>query len=214
LDSFHLAYAFNDNQKVRHMMKRFASHAGIAIGPILMVIALIAVIVGAMSMGSGDIGGAMNADRVTADLRGQIDMIRTKVGECVFLTRRETNPQFAYPADSTLSTPALVKDLECPRDPAGQRNLWGGARPANLPAPPIGFDDWVYVNHGDPASINPGGTCIYIQPTTAQASNSRIREGIQKALMRFATSEYEYDPNSVNQRIVVWIRRPQTGTAC
>lgn len=193
---------------------RYIAHRGIAIGPILMVIALVAVIIGAMSLGSGDTAGAMSADKVTADLRGQTDMIRAKISECIFLTRRDTTPQFMYPSDSALGTPVLVKDLTCPRDPTGGQHLWSGIRPATLPAPPTGFDDWIYVNHGDPALIAPGGTCISIQPSAGQASSPRIREGIQKALLRLAPSEYTYDPNSSDQRIIIWIRKPQTGSTC
>lgn len=266
-----------------------SAQRGIAIGPILMIIALLAVIMGAFSMGSSDFGGAMRADQASATLRSQVDQIRSKIQECVFITRvkapvalqadpvtglmpidtrSDVQKGYQYPTASTITdwaastnysagnivrsgsryyaaassgtsgstapthtagtvsdggvnweyigTTALqtVKNLECPRDPAGRRNLWSGMRPATLPSPPAGFMEWVYIDNGDPAVVNPGGTCIRIQPLAATASDARIREAITKALQGLAPTEYTYNPASLDQQIIIWLRRPQTGTAC
>lgn len=266
-----------------------APQRGIAIGPILMIVALVAIIVAAFSQGSGDISGAMRADQMTAELRAQADQIRAKIQECVFITRTratvalqadpvtglmpadtrtDLQKGYEYPTVGTvtawasganysagnivvqagryyaavtsgaagstapthtsgsvsdgnimwdyLGTTALqpVRFVECPRDPAGRRNLWSGQRPATLPAPPRGFTEWVYVDHGDPMAVNPGGTCIRIQPLPETASDMRVREAISKMVQRFAPSEVTYNPASTDQRIIIWLRRPQTGTAC
>lgn len=270
-------------------MQRVVQQRGIAIGPILMIVALIAVIVGAFSMGSSDVGGAMRADQMTAELRSQGDQIRAKIQECVFITRRAApvalvaNPVtgilpvdartdlqkgYEYPTVGAVDTWATgrnynagiivrngaryysaiesgtsggsapthtsgtasdggitwddmgttamqpVRNIDCPRDPVGQRNLWSGMRPSNLPAPPRGFSEWVFIDHGDPVSVSPGGTCIAIQPLTSTAADARVREAIAKSVSRFAPGEVTYDSNSANQRIIIWIRRPQTGDAC
>lgn len=270
-------------------MARIAQQHGIAIGPILMIIALIAVIIGAFSTGSSDIGGAMRADQMSATLRSEADQIRAKIQECVFITRvkapvalqadpvtgimpidtrSDLQKGYQYPTTGTIEdwaaginytpgnivrsgaryytasgggtsgstapthttgivsdggvsweyigTTALqtVRNLECPRDPVGKRNLWNGMRPATLPAAPSGFSEWVYVDHGDPALVNPGGTCIRIQPLAVNASDPRVKEAISKALQGLAPSEYTYNPGSVDQQIIIWLRRPQTGTTC
>jgi hypothetical protein len=109
-----------------------------------------------------------------------------------------------------------VRELDCPRDSAGLRNLWSGRRPANLPAPPAQFDEWKYINHGNPDDgASPGGICIYIQPSnTTTAAQGRVREGISKSVARLSSAEYTYDANSANQRIIIWIKRPASGTTC
>ncbi|MGE3770904.1 MAG: hypothetical protein AB7G06_08155 [Bdellovibrionales bacterium] len=312
------------------MVSRFRRHSGIAIGPILMVLALIAVIMTALSIGTGDLSGAISQDRISNDLRAQIDMVKAKIGECVYMTRRDpphawarglyfssgnqaiydgniytadssgtagtSDPltsippthtsgsesdgniswtyvepfeQLAYPPDDgmvgewetstayglgdivvngsntyraatagtsgstapvhtsgTVSDGAVdweymsdmpgtpVADLKCPRDPSGQQNLWTGVRPANLPAPPNGFTEWMYRDHGNPELVSPGGTCIYIQPRTNQAADPALRRGITTAIDRLSSTEYTYDPGSTNQRLIIWIRRPATGTDC
>lgn len=262
---------------------------GIAIGPILMIIALVAVIMGAMAVGSGDIGGAMSADTASAELRGQIDMVRAKIQECVFITRQrapvalqadpvtglmpadtrtDLQKGYQYPSSGTLqdwaagitvsagttvrnggryyaavsggvtggsspthtsgmvtdggvmwdyldNTPIqTVRGLECPRDPAGRRNLWTGMRPANLPSAPRGFSEWVYIDHGDPADTDPGGTCIRIRPLPSAAADARIREAIAKAIKWLSPGEAEYNAGSADQTIIIWLRRPRTGNAC
>jgi hypothetical protein len=119
-----------------------------------------------------------------------------------------------YPKDDDLDVEVAVRDMECPRDPAGRRNLWSGERPANLPQTPTGFEDWVYINHGDPTVVSPGGTCIAIQPQASAVNDAGLRSGIALALSRFATTEYTYDPNDPDQRIIFWLRRPASGTVC
>ena len=187
---------------------------GIAIAPILMVIALLAVIVAALSAGSNSFGGAaITQDRTVAELRGQIDLIRTKVDECVMLTRQPAAPQFLYPGYDALNTPVAVKSLNCPRDPAGRQNLWVGARPASYPPVTKGFTPWTYVNHGDTDFVSPGGICIRTQPVdAAHADDAVIRSSLKLVMKNFSSAEYTFD--EATQALIIWIKRPLTGTAC
>lgn len=196
-------------------------HAGIALAPILMIIALLAVITGAFAMGSNMFGAnAINTDRIILEVRGQSDMIRAKIEECVMVTRRAAQsgePQFLFPGDDTRGTPIDVVNLDCPRDPTGQQNLWAGARPATLPAPPRGFNPWVYVNHGDPddpAVEGEGGICITIKPNANLAGSPVTRDAIKKALSRYSRGEVEYRADDPAQRIIFWLRHPRNGNTC
>lgn len=197
------------------MIRLLKPQRGIAIAPILMIIALLAVIVGAFSRGADMLGGAaINSDRIVYDLRGQIDMIRAKVEECVMVTRQQGMPQFLFPGFDQLDMPIRVMDLECPRDSTGQRNLWQGARPAALPSEPRGFQPWLYINHGDPEEVSPGGICIMIKPTPESAAQDMYRDAIRKALRRYSNTEVKYDYNDPEQRIIIWLRRPVIGDVC
>lgn len=197
-------------------MTKLNAQPGIALAPLLMVIALIAVLVGALGAGANMFGAnALNSDRITFELRGQIDQIRAKLDECIMLTRQQAVPQFLYPGFDQLDTALNVADLNCPRDAAGMQNLWQGARPSGLPAHPQNFTDWTYINHGDPDFVSPGGICISIRPVDATtAGNDAVKAAIQAVLKRYSPDEYTYDPNSANQRLIIWIRRPLTGTTC
>ena len=195
-------------------MTRLPVTAGIAIAPILMAIALLGVIIAAFSMGSNSLGGAaIQQDRTVSELRGQIDLIRAKIDECVMLTRQVANPQFLYPGYNTLDTPILVKDLNCPRDPTGRQNLWNGARPAAYPTVTKSFLPWTYVNHGDTDSVSPGGICIRTKPIdAAHASDEIIKSSLQLIIKNFSTAEYTFD--ATTQQLIIWIKRPLTGTIC
>ena len=188
--------------------------SGIAIAPILMVIALLGVIVAAFSMGGNSLGGAaITEDRTVAELRGQIDLIRTKIDECVMLTRQAAQPQFLYPGFDRLDTAILVKDLTCPRDPAGRQNLWNGARPAAYPPVTKSFMPWIYVNHGDTDTVSPGGICIKTQPVDAARANDQIIQASLRLIIRnFSTAEYTFD--AATQSLIIWIKRPLSGTTC
>ena len=194
--------------------------AGIAVAPILFVIAIIGVIIAALSAGGNSLGGAaIREDRVIADLGGQIDLIRAKIDECVMLTRQQptyANPnpvQYTYPGNTQLDTPIAVSALNCPGDPAGRQNLWTGARPSALPAPPSGFAAWQYVNHGNPDDgVSPGGICIRIQALAAQAGDTMLQAAVAAVLKRYSAGEYTF--TNTGQPLVFWIKRPVSGTAC
>ena len=194
------------------MRRALPAQAGIAIAPILFVIAIIGVIIAALSAGGNSLGGsAIREDKIIADIRGQIDLIRSKVDECVMLTRQSSAPQFLYPAYDNLNNAVAVSALTCPREAA---SLWTGKHPASLPPVPNGFAPWQYMNHGNPDDgISPGGICISIVPLDAtRASDPMLQAAMKSILKRFDASEYTFD--STTQRLILWIKRPVSGTTC
>jgi hypothetical protein len=201
---------------------RIAPTAGIAIGPILFILAILGAIASMISMSSGGMGMATGIDRTKMELSSQIQLVQTKIDECALLNRRSYNEyrrDHAYdkdapdfdPAAETLYPPAdapegiLVRNYICPatRDHA-ETPLWaGGVRQAFLPPPPTGFGDWRFVNNGE------SGRCFFIQPESSKAAGSKtIREGIAAALKKMPKTAYSYDPASPTQRIVIWVTRP------
>ena len=63
--------------------RRFPSaESGIVIGPILFVLALLAILAVVMSSNMGNYGSASITDRVGADIVSQANLIRTKIYEC------------------------------------------------------------------------------------------------------------------------------------
>ena len=199
---------------------RLRPTAGIALGPILFVLAILALIAGVMSAGSGGFSVAGVADRVSADVSTQANLIRAKISECS--TMYGTNNNYdGFPRDSTGGSPGiLVSAVECAGDPTGLQNLWSGNRATTLPPPTTGFGSWYYVNT-NPNSLATGlsgtatgGRCIYIQPNSASGG---ISAGLVNAQKKFThstandgVSEVNFDPASTHLRFVVWISTPPT----
>ncbi len=183
----------------RHQGNANKRQSGIAIGPILFVLALIGVVAAFMGRSSGGItSGTITADRLAPDIRSQANLIRQKIVECQMM-------RGSYPTHT--STGTLVSALTCPGDPAGQDNLWTGIRPVTMPPVPTGFNEWFYVNGGAT-----GGRCIRIEPTVAAAADPGVRQGIGLAMRNFSALESIYNANSTLQRIIIWVT-PPSGTA-
>jgi hypothetical protein len=178
---------------------RFSSQAGIAIGPILFVIALMAVIGIAMSSSNNFTTSTITPDRVSADIKSQANLIRNKILECYTNGYDRGDLPDKYPASTGNGT--LVEVLECPSYNSGSQNLWSGQSPASLPPPPAGFHKWYYVNAGVS-----GGRCIRIEPTST--SDLGLKNGLVQASTSFSTMELLYDTNSTTQRFILWITRP------
>ena len=195
---------------------RLSGNAGIAIGPILFVIALLAVLGMVMASGFGSFGASSVTDRINADIVSQANLIRTKINECNL--KYGTNSNYdGYPSSDT-STGTLVSALDCTGDSAGLQNLWNGARATMLPQPTAGFAPWHYINTNGTGlgGTATGGRCIWTYPTTSNPANSAgIVEGLKKAASKFtsataysSSAEVIYDPASVSQKFVVWITMP------
>jgi hypothetical protein len=201
--------------------QRFSSSAGIAIGPILFVIALLAVLAMVMASGNGDYQVANSADRITADIVTQANMIRNTISQCNLQYMLEastttiSNASFVPTTDPYPVTPAsgLVADLVC--SPTTGLSLWNDK---TLPPPTSGFGPWNYIDAG-----NSNGRCIWTSPTSSNpASNGGITSGLVRAAAKFNTSttytsaaEALYDPSGVNnpnQKFIVWITLPTSGT--
>jgi len=200
---------------------RFSSAAGIALGPILFMLAVLGIIAVVISAGSSGFNTAGVADRVTADMVSQTNLILAKINECNLMYG--TNANFdGYPQDTTGGSPGvLVSSLNCSGDPSSPinlQNLWTGNRVTTLPPSTAGFGSWYYVNTNTTGlgGTATGGRCIYIQPT---ASGSGVIQGLSNAANKFThatsndgSSQVNYNPASTHQRFVVWVTLP-TGTA-
>ncbi|MBV8061194.1 MAG: hypothetical protein JO126_01135 [Alphaproteobacteria bacterium] len=199
---------------------RAPRETGIAIGPILFVLAILGILAAVLSIGSSDFSIASVADRLQADIPAQANLIRAKIMECNL--KYGTNSNYdGYPSsDATNGT--LVSALTCTGDTAGLQGLWTGARPAYLPPPSTGMGQWYYINtnatgQGGTAT---GGRCIWFVPTISNPVNNKgVVTGLTKAAARFTNavsndgaSEVNYNPAGTTQRFVMWITLP-TGTA-
>ncbi len=201
-------------------MGRFHASAGIAIGPILFVIALLGILASVIAAGTGDFGVAGVSDRVYNDIYSQANLIRTKISECNLKWGTSNGNGDGWPATTNTSTGAPVCSLECSGDPstatsgtdcAGnsvtRQNLWSGIRAALLPPPTSGFNQWYYVND----AANGGGRCIWTRPNVSNPS-SGVVAGLTKAATKFSSQEVVYNPSGTTQNFVIWIS-PPTGSA-
>ncbi|HEU0118381.1 MAG TPA: hypothetical protein VFR09_07080 [Alphaproteobacteria bacterium] len=198
---------------------RFSAQSGIAIGPILFVIALLALLAAVMAAGFGDFGVASVTDRISADMQSQASLIRAKINECEIKYGTNNNYDGYPPSDTSVGT--AVSALNCEGDPAGSQNLWNGLRPAVYPQPTGGMNQWYYINTNGSGmgGTATGGRCIWTTPSVSNASsNAGVVAGLSKAASKFthgttyaSSSEVVYDPASSSQKFVLWITLP-TGT--
>ncbi len=180
---------------------RLTRDSGIAIGPILFVLALLGIIAAYMASDSSNMGGAAREDTITAVLTSQANLIRSKFAECQMI-------RGAYPIGDESGT--LVSAVTCPGDPVGQDNLWTGARPNQLAPPPQGFNSWTYYDYG----ATGGGRCVRITP--ASPADPSVRNGIRRAAAKFTSQEGAYDANGSVQSLIIWITYPSSspGVSC
>ena len=210
-------------KKIAIECQKLPPSAGIAIGPILFVIALLAVLAAVMASGGSDFQVASGADRITADLVAQANLIRNTINQCNMqyslsmsenpgMTPVNADPPGPYPSSANSGT--AVSALVC--DPlAAAPSIWNSTTSTILLPPPTqGFNPWTYINMG-----SSGGRCFWTTPTSANPSASEvITGGLTHAATKFnsstsysATSEVIYDPNGTNnpnQKFVVWITIP------
>lgn len=199
---------------------RFSSSSGIAIGPILFVLAILALLAAVIAAGGSDFQVAGGADRITADIKAQANLIRNTINDCnlqyslAVSTNSVTpvlgsNPDGPYP---TTPVSGLVSDLGC--TPMGTPSLWNsGTNNILLPQPTTGFNPWSYINAG-----TTGGRCIWTSPTESNPQNSPvITSGLTRAAVAFntstaasANSEVIYDLASSSQKFIVWITLPSS----
>ncbi len=205
---------------VLQQTRRMPSDAGIALGPILFILAMLALLATVMSSGIGQFGLAGVTDRISADISSQANLIRAKITECNLTHGTDSNYDGYPSSDTTSGTP--VSALDCSGDASGQQNLWTGARVAQLPPPTAGFSPWYYINTNGSGlgGTATGGRCIWTAPTSSNPKDSTaIVQGLTKAASKFThaasddgASEVNYDPSSNSQKFVLWITLP-IGTA-
>jgi len=154
--------------------------SGIAIGPILFVLAILALLAVVIAAGFGDFGIAGVADRITADTQSQASLIRTKINECNVKYGTANNFDGFPASDATNGT--LVSAVNCSGDAyvGIGSNLWSGARATTLPPPTTGFGPWYYINTNaiGLGGVPIGGRCIWktrMQRKFMKKSKSRLR---------------------------------------
>jgi hypothetical protein len=175
-------------------MSSHSREAGVAIGPILFVIALLGVLAVYMSSGNSNMGGAAREDTITTLLHSQANLIRSKMAECNMI-------RGGWPAGDGSGT--AVTALTCPGDPSGKESLWTDTRPSQLAPPPQNFGAWTYFDY----SGTGGGRCVRIAPSSG-ASEPAVRNGIRRAFGKFTTQEADYQTAGSVQSFVIWITRP------
>ena len=202
----------------RPQSPRFSAQAGIALGPILFILAILAIIGAVLASGGGGFSVAGVADRVKADIVSQANLIRAKIYECNLMYGTNGNGD-GYPDSGGVSV--AIKNVNCTGDPAGLQNIWTGNRAANLPPPTSGFSSatnlgWYYLNTNSSGfgGTAVGGRCVWIKPNS---KNQGVVAGLTSAAAKFTSalandgkSEVNYNPDSANQRFVVWISSPPT----
>jgi hypothetical protein len=196
-------------------MQRFPSDSGIAIGPILFVIALLGILAAVMSVGTGEFGTATVADRVYNDVASQANLIRTKINECNMKYGTNNNGDGWPASDATNGThvcalkcagdPSTAETgVDCENNPMTLQNVWSGIRPTLLPPATTGFNQWYYMNAG-----SSGGRCIWTEPSGSTTDG--IKAGLAKAATKFSSQELTYTAGGSTSRFVIWITLP-TGT--
>ncbi len=111
---------------------RLAPDSGIAIAAILFVIALLALIGGAIAAGGGGFTIASVTDRVSADMETQANLIRSKINECNLMYGTNANYDGYPSSDATNGT--AVSALTCTGDPSGQQEPVERPTPSQFPA--------------------------------------------------------------------------------
>jgi hypothetical protein len=199
--------------------QKFSPNAGIAIGPILFVLAMLALLAAVMASGGSDFQTASGADRITADIVSQANLIRNTINECnlqysLAVSSGSVSPTSDPYPTSDASNGTAVGSLVC--NPTTGASLWGAIL---MPPPTQGFNAWTYMD----ASASGGGRCIWTSPSSGSpAASQSIVSGLTRAASKFnsgvsfdATKEVIYDAdgtNNPNQKFIVWIT-PPTGTA-
>ncbi len=204
---------------------KFHPSAGIAIGPILFVLAILALLAAVMASGGNDFQVAGGADRISNDIVAQANLIRSTINQCNMQYTISISTQSIEPAANgdyypSPSGATLVANLVCNPlwgSSATTPTLWNDTVLGNklLPPPTTNFYPWKYIDD----FANGGGRCFWTAPSTTNPLNSStVTSGLARAASKFnsassfsTATEVLYDPGSTSQKFVVWITLP-TGT--
>jgi hypothetical protein len=191
--------------------RKFHPSAGIAIGPILFMIAMLAVLAMVMSSGGGGFQTVGITDRIANDIAAQSNLIRSTINSCnmeyILAASTRSVATAADPYPDSIAAGTNVSALVC--DPMGGAPLWGAA--LMLPPPTRDFSVWKYVNAGDS-----GGRCFWTTPTVANPkTNQAVKQGLIRAASKFNSAaandgdhEVVYNPASDSQKFIVFITMP------
>lgn len=145
------------------------SERGSALVYILIAIALLAALTVTFMEPSSQQTSSQSGFRTAAEVKGQVDVIRSSVQECILRYSQGDNaiendpgdddegarieyplaPNSTYLASPTTGT-RLVKDIKCPGNQGATANdhqpVFGGNTGKYLPTPPALFGDWQWYN--------------------------------------------------------------------
>lgn len=148
---------------------------GSALIYILIAVALLAALTATFMQSSGQQASSQNSFRTIADLKSQVNIIRSAIQECMLSYQRgdlgidispsgtdpgarrnmPIKPNSTHYNTATLgpTTGRLVRDLRCPGNPGGNDpnhvKIFGGNSGKFMPPPTELFEEWEYYNGGD-----------------------------------------------------------------
>jgi hypothetical protein len=157
----------------------------VAIGLLVLIIALMALIGIAIAKGSNMFNKATAINNTITQLVAQANLIRQKIVQCA-TEYPEGDNGTSYHKPYPSGSGVLVSTLTCPGAPAGGNNLWSGIDGVFLPQTPTGFNSWVYTN--DATSVR-----ISIQTTNTAAYSTAM----QQAAAKFTSSEASVSGNTL-----------------
>ncbi len=216
------------------------SRRGSALVYILIAIALLAALtVTFLDNSSTQQARSQNSFRLTADIDGQLNMIKSAIQDCILqypegerdYTPPAAHSPFPLDADDTHQiSPApngnkLASAIRCPGNPGDSANyqpLFGGASNRFLSATPEVLDDWVYRN-GTNMSVD-GDTVngVYFL-IKSNKTDPYIAEAFQKLDQKYTQCEVDYIDSTSSSAagcpsgykcLRVWMKRVSSSTAC
>jgi len=156
--------------KTKHNRK---SERGSALVYILIAIALLAALTVTFMEPSSQQTSSQSGFRTAAEVKGQVDVIRSSVQECILRYARgdnaiendpgdddegariqyPINPDSSYLPVASQSGDQLVRNIRCPGNQGATANdhqpVFGGSTGKYLPAPPALFGEWQWYNGND-----------------------------------------------------------------
>ena len=211
------------------MIKRdIKSNAGIAIGPILFIVAIMAVIAVAVSSATGGFSTVLSADKIESEVFNQASLIRNKIIKCKaeFDLRRNlssfSGKQLCPNPDGggfpvSLEEGSRIDELMCSslvqvlKDSGGECCFWQDDGCENLNVVSIG--DSIWEDAVPPSGMsgfkpwkyindikNGGGICFWIE---ANFKNDTVSEGFARAALKFRHSNSVADGIANYSEVIV-----------